>query len=74
MPQIYVELLADGTRVWRPVEATDLGSGVFEIAVTEQPVDERWAFGPGERVLVAPRVLSGGESAMVAVERVAPAS
>jgi hypothetical protein len=51
MSTIYVRLLDEGTDVWRPVEAVTVAPGVFEIAPgAVVPDDERWEFGPGERV------------------------
>ena len=48
---IYVRLLDEGTDVWRPVEAVAVSPDVFEIAPdVTVPDDERWEFGPGERV------------------------
>ena len=71
MTTIYVALEDEGTAVWRPVEATELGAGLFEIPSDAQvPEDERWEFGPGERVRCERRTFSDGEPALVAVESV----
>jgi hypothetical protein len=72
--EIYVALLDEGTDVWRPVRATDLGAGVFEIARDAAPPGgEQWAFGPGERVRCERRTFSDGAQALVAIERAARA-
>ena len=72
MPTIYIALLDEGTSVWRPVAAADLGRGVFLIPSDARlPDDERWAFQPGERVRCERRSLSEGEPVLVAVESVA---
>jgi hypothetical protein len=71
---IYIPLLDEGTEVWRPVNARDLGGGVYEISSDAAPEEhEQWAFAPGERVRTALRALSGGEPVLVASERVVPA-
>ena len=71
METVYVPLLDEGTTVWRPVAARNQGAGVWELdpaAVADE--DERWAFGPGERVEVERRTLTGGDAVLVAVRRV----
>lgn len=49
---IYVKLLDEGTDVWRPTEAIDLGNGQFRILATPDydPTDETWEFPPGSIV------------------------
>ena len=44
---VYVELLNEGTDCWRPVEANDLGRGLFQI-ISSQPENEDWQFKPGD--------------------------
>lgn len=51
LSHIYVALLDEGTDVWRPVEAENLGSGRYRIL--DQPYDpanEMWQFVPGDLV------------------------
>lgn len=48
---IYMPLMNEGTDVWRPVLATDLGEGRFQIT-SEPSVDEEWAFAPGMTVVL----------------------
>jgi hypothetical protein len=45
MVQIYVELLDEGTSVWRPVEATEEGDGLYRIIKPNPiPEGEHWQF------------------------------
>jgi hypothetical protein len=69
MTEIYVSLLGEGTPVWRPVLATDLGADVFQLADATAPTGERWQFNPGDRVRCERRSLSGGPPVLVAVGR-----
>ena len=46
---IYVELLDEGTPCWRPVEATELRGGLFQITQVKPP-DEKWEFNSGDIV------------------------
>ena len=65
---VYVQLLGEGTTVWRPVTAVRVRPGVFRL---DGPVgvDESWEFGPGELVRCAVRVFSGGEQGLAAYAR-----
>lgn len=58
---VYVELLNEAVEVWRPVEATPEGSGVYRLSA-DQPEGEEWAFPPGSRVVCEDRLLSGGRA------------
>ena len=74
MTEIYVALLDEGTAVWRPVPAIDLGNNVFRLSPKSPPSDdEQWEFTPGETVRCERRALSGGVPVLVAVERVVAA-
>ena len=67
---IFVALLDEGTEVWRPVTATQVGPDQYRIeSLNPDEEGERWAFQQGETVLCEPRTLSGGD-ALVAVTRV----
>lgn len=57
--KIYVELLDEGTPVWRPVNAEPQANGTFLICEQSIPAYERWNFLPGERVLVEEQERSG---------------
>lgn len=50
--EIHVRLLDEGTDVFRPTRAVDLGEGRFEIQATDDydPELERWEFVPGSIV------------------------
>jgi len=67
---IYIEILGEGTDVWRSVEAEELRDGVFRI-LSENPTpdDECWEFPPGSIVRCDRRHLSKGQ-ALVAVSQV----
>lgn len=65
--KIYVELLEEGTRVWRPVAAEPQADGSFMISEQEVPEDEQWQFLPGERVMVETQ-MRNGEAVLVAVK------
>jgi hypothetical protein len=43
--KIYIELLGEGTLVWRPVEAVHIKDDLYRITqVNAQPDDECWPF------------------------------
>lgn len=48
---IYMPLLDEGTDVWRPVTAEDLGSGRYRVT-TRTPGDEVWSYPSGAIVIV----------------------
>lgn len=48
---IYMPLTNEGTDVWRPVKARELGAGRFRI-IDLEPDDEEWLFESGETVVV----------------------
>ncbi|MBA4147934.1 MAG: hypothetical protein H0X66_07435 [Verrucomicrobia bacterium] len=64
---IYIELVDEGTQVWRPVEAEQVREGVFRI-IGRQPEDEHWQFASGSFVRCRERTFSGGEHGFVAYE------
>ena len=69
---IYVELLDEGTKVWRPVEALQVGPTQYRIeSMNRDPEDERWRFQQGDVVRCESFTFSEGEVGLVAVERVA---
>lgn len=59
---MYVQLLGEGTAVYRPAPATILGEGVALLQASEDydPEDEDWEFKPGAIVRLEWRRLSGG--------------
>ena len=71
--QIYVYLPDEAVDVWRPVEAERVDEDSYRIvSENPDPDDERWEFSTGEIVRCVPKVFSGGERGLVAVERVGP--
>jgi hypothetical protein len=50
--EIHVRLLNEAVEVWRPTEAVDIGSGLFQLFPTLDfdPTDESWEFLPGATV------------------------
>ena len=66
---IYIYLEDEGTNVWRPVDAEDLGNSKFKIvSVNNDSDDESWRFKTGDIVRCEPRKLSG-RTCLVAVEK-----
>lgn len=60
---IYIRLLDEGTEVFRPTKAYDLGGGVFKVLPSPDydPEDEKWEFIPGTLVRGEKRQLEHGE-------------
>ena len=67
---IYVLLLDEGIRVFRPVLATKLSNNVYKIDESNiyDQEDEVWEFPPGTRVLVEEEYLND-DLELVAVSR-----
>jgi hypothetical protein len=67
--EIYVALLHEGTDVWRPVEALEIGDGLFRIVSKNlKPDIEAWQFITGEIVRCQEKVFSEGLVCLVATE------
>ncbi|KKM00992.1 hypothetical protein LCGC14_1798900 [marine sediment metagenome] len=67
---IYVYLENEGTDVWRPVKAERLRVDVYRIvSPNEDPDDEQWQFKTADVVRCESKLFSGGETGLVAVER-----
>lgn len=49
---LYVQLLDEGTEVFRPTKALDLGNGLYRLEATSDydPELETWEFVPGSEV------------------------
>jgi len=65
---IYIELLNEGTSVWRPTSALQVGPHTYVVLPTPNfdPEDEEWKFPPGS--VVAGEVQThGGEDILVAI-------
>lgn len=70
--EIYVQLLNEGTKVYRPAPAFSVGPNVVIILLpdTYDPEDEEWEFKPGTTVRTRPQTFSDGEVWPVAVAKV----
>jgi len=64
---IYIELLGEGTTVWRPAQAEQLPHGLFRV-LGPVPEDEAWAFPPGSIVRCKEKAFSAGARGLVAYE------
>jgi len=66
---VYVRLLEEGTDVWRPVRATALPDGTFELTEPEgyDPQAELWEFPPHARVKCVAKNFADGAKGLVAV-------
>jgi hypothetical protein len=63
---IYMYLLDEGIRVWRPVQAETLGDNLYRV-VGPVPDDEVWEFPPGATVRGQMKTFSEGHEGLVAV-------
>jgi hypothetical protein len=61
--QVYVRLLKEGTEVFRPTLAVDLGDGFFKLMATPEydPNDEDWEIPPNTTVRIVMHHGSSGE-------------
>ena len=62
---VFVRLLHEGTDVWRPVKATQVSDGLYQLT-GKQESEDRWEFGPGSLVRCALKTFSDGASGLVA--------
>jgi hypothetical protein len=67
MVQIYVQVFSEGAPNWRPVEAIELGGGVFLLGSVQAP-GESWEFPPGSKVRCRPFRFSGDSDALIAAQ------
>lgn len=60
---IYIELLNEGTSVWRPTSALRVGPHTYVVLPTPDydPEDEEWRFPPGSVVVGQRQTKSGGD-------------
>lgn len=70
---IYIQLLEEGTKVYKPVPAIEIEKNVYEVQGFEiyDPEDEFWEFLPGTHVLVKEQNLNG-ERVLVAIKEQSP--
>lgn len=63
LEDVYVQLLGEGTIVFRPTKALRIGADAVQLLPTDNydPEDEDWEFKPGSIVRVEKRRLSDGE-------------
>jgi hypothetical protein len=66
--EVHVRILDDAVDVWRPVKARAVSDHVFRLSDAPAPADERWAFAPGDEVVVERRA-NGDEDVLIAVAR-----
>jgi hypothetical protein len=66
---IYIQLLDEGTRVYRPVPAIEIREGIYEVKGLEiyNPEDEIWEFPPNTCVIVEKQNFDG-ENVLVAIK------
>lgn len=67
---IYIQLLNEGSVVYRPVSAYEIQESIYKIDGSEcyDPEDEEWEFLPGTYVLVKEQILEG-ENVLVAIKQ-----
>jgi hypothetical protein len=68
MPTICVRRLDRGSADWRPVQAEQVGDGLYRISEA-MPAGEHWQFFPGETVRCRRGQLMAGAEALLAYER-----
>jgi hypothetical protein len=56
---IYVQLLNEGTKVFRPVYASKIDEKIYQLESIQIPEDEEWEFKPESKVIVEQRILAG---------------
>jgi hypothetical protein len=64
---IHVELLDEGTQVWRPAKARRLANDLYQL-LGPVPEDEVWAFQPGDVVRCRRQTFADGTAGPVAYE------
>lgn len=69
--EIYIQLVNEGTEVWRPTKGLKLEGDLYKILKTNNynSEDENWEFKPGSIVKCKFRIISGSKC-LVAIERV----
>jgi len=70
---IYIQLLDEGTKVYRPVPSCEIENNIYEVGGFEiyDPEDEVWEFLPGTYVLVEEQSLDE-ENVLVAIKAQSP--
>jgi hypothetical protein len=70
---VHVQLLGEGTPVWRPVDAAAFGPSIFRLS-GPQPANEEWQFQPGQLVECQEHTFADGTMGLVAVRALPPNS
>ncbi len=67
---IYIQLLGEGTIVYRPVPAIEMGDDIYQVEGEEiyDPDDEEWEFLPGTEVRVEQKEFEG-KKVLVATDK-----
>jgi len=67
---IYIQLLDEGTKVYRPVPAIKIENNIYKLQGFDiyDPEDEIWEFSPGTYVKVEKQYLDG-EDVLIAVQK-----
>jgi len=67
MTEIYIQLLDEGTTVFRPTQGIPMGNNTFKVLATDnyERAEEVWEFPPGS-VVICDREIKGGEDVLVA--------
>ena len=67
MTEIYIQLLDEGTTVFRPTQGVPMDGDVFLVLPTENydSSDEKWEFLPGSTV-ICKKERKGGEEILIA--------
>jgi len=70
---IYIQLLEEGTKVYRPIKAIEITQNLYTILESNEydTEDEVWEFLSGSNVIVEEKILSG-KSVLVAIKAVDP--
>ena len=71
--KIFIQLLEEGTKVYRPVPSCQIEDNLYEVGGGDiyDPEDEVWEFTPGTYVLVEEQNLDG-ENVLVAKQEHSP--
>lgn len=71
--KIYIQLLEEGTKVYKPVPAIEIENNIYEVQGFEiyDPEDEVWEFLPGTNVLVEEQNFDG-TNVLVAIKEQIP--
>ena len=64
--EVFVALLGEGTKVWRPVITRQIANDLYQI-LGPVPENEEWEFQPGQVVSCEFRNFQNGSSGLVAV-------